>query len=292
MLSPGDHQRSLDCDGRSRTYLVHAPPSYDASKAAPLVLVLHGGGTNAKTMVRFCSLNETADSGGFLAVYPSGTGRNPNWLTWNAGNCCGDAMRQDVDDVGFIRALLDDLAGVAEIDLNRVYATGMSNGGMMAYRLASELSDRIAAIASVSGPVATDTCRPTRPVSILHFHGTADEFTPYAGGRGPKSLKQTEFRSVDSSVRCWVEANGCPPRAAESLISESGDALTIERRCWSPGEEGSEVVLYTIHGGGHTWPGRIPLAAYLGPAATAISANDLIWEFFQRHSRRPPNTQR
>jgi polyhydroxybutyrate depolymerase len=285
MLSPGDHQRSLDFDRRSRTYLVHVPPSYDGSQPAAVVLILHGGGTNAKTMVRFCGLNGTADRGGFLAVYPSGTGRNPNWLTWNGGSCCGDAMRQNIDDVGFIRALLDDLAGEAEIDVNRVYATGMSNGGMMAYRLACELSDRFAAIASVSGPMTVDTCRPTRPVSILHFHGTADEFAPYNGGRGPKSLLETEFRSVDFSVRRWIDANGCPRDPIEAVIFEPEDALRIEKQCWGPGEEGSEVVLYTIRGGGHTWPGRVPLAAYLGPAATAISANDILWEFFQRHSR-------
>jgi polyhydroxybutyrate depolymerase len=285
MLSPGDHQRSLEYGGRTRAYLIHVPPRLQASTKAPVVLVLHGGGTNAKTMVRFCGLNETADRGGFLAVYPSGTGRNPNLLAWNAGNCCGYAMRENVDDVGFIRALLDDLANVAEIDIIRVFATGMSNGGMMAYRLASELSDRIAAIASVSGPMGIDACRPTRPVSILHFHGTADEFAPYAGGRGPKSFAQTEFRSVDFTMRCWIEANGCPPDAAVSVVSGPAEVLQVEKRCWGPGTEGSEVVLYSIHGGGHTWPGRIPLAAYLGPATTAISANDILWDFFRRHSR-------
>ena len=184
-----------------------------------------------------------------------------------------------------LRVLLDDLAGLAEIDVNRVYATGMSNGGMMAYRLASELSDRFAAIASVSGPMTIDTCRPNRPVSILHFHGTADEFAPYYGGRGPKSLTETEFRSVELSVQSWIEANGCPRDPTEEDISDSEDVLRIEKRRWGPGEEGSEVVLYTIRGGGHTWPGRVPLAAYLGAAATAISANDILWDFFQRHSR-------
>ena len=161
----------------------------------------HGGGTNAKTMVRFCGLNETADRDGFLAVYPNGSGRNPNLLTWNAGNCCAYAMRQNVDDVGFVGALLDDLSGFANVDPKRVFATGMSNGGMLAYRLASELSQRIASIASVSGPMGTDACRPTRPVSVLHFHGTSDEFAPYAGGRGPKSFIQSVFRSVDFSIR-------------------------------------------------------------------------------------------
>jgi polyhydroxybutyrate depolymerase len=286
MLSPGDHRRSLACGERTRTYLIHVPPSFDPAQPVPVVLVFHGGGTNARTMVRFCGLNETADRYGFLAVYPSGTGRNPNLLTWNAGNCCGDALRDNVDDVGFVAALLDDLAGLADIDPNRVFATGMSNGGMLAYRVASELSERIAAIASIAGPMGTEDCRPTRPVSIVHFHGTADEFTPYAGGLGRKSLTTIVFRSARDSVRCWVAANGCPemPQESSSKAEETG-GFAVEKSVWGPGTAGSEVVLYTIHGGGHTWPGRIPLGTYLGPSATGISANELLWTFFERHGR-------
>jgi polyhydroxybutyrate depolymerase len=286
MLSPGDHRRSLACGERTRTYLIHVPPSFDPAQPVPVVLVFHGGGTNARTMVRFCGLNETADRYGFLAVYPSGTGRNPNLLTWNAGNCCGDALRDNVDDVGFVAALLDDLAGLADIDPNRVFATGMSNGGILAYRLASELSERIAAIASIAGPMGTDRCQPTRPVSILHFHGTADEFTPYAGGLGPKSLTTIVFRSAADSVSCWVTSNGCPERPQKSTIqAKEAGGFPVEKSVWGPGAAGTEVVLYTIHGGGHTWPGRIPLGTYLGPSATGISANELLWTFFERHGR-------
>jgi polyhydroxybutyrate depolymerase len=224
---------------------------------------------------------------GFLAVYPSGTGQNPNFLTWNAGNCCGYAAQENVDDVGFIRALLDDIARVAVIDSNRVFAAGMSNGGMLAYRLACELSERIAAIASVAGPMAIDTCRPTRPVSILHFHGTADEFTPYVGGRGARSTMRTPFRSVESSIGSWIEANCCPPVPSEFMIpAKSGEALPVERRIWGPGTQESEVALYTVLGGGHTWPGRVPRATDLGPSTTAISANAVLWDFFQHHPKR------
>jgi polyhydroxybutyrate depolymerase len=284
MLSPGDQLRSLSFGGRQRSYLIHVPPQYDPSRPTPVVLVFHGGGTNAKTMVRFCGLSETADRAGFLSVYPSGSGRNPNFLTWNAGNCCGQAMRENTDDVGFVRVLLDDLAQIAHTDSKRIFATGMSNGGMMAYRLASEASDRIAAIASISGPMGTETCSPHRPVSILHFHGTEDEFAPYGGGRGPKSFTQSVFHSVEFTVGSWIEANGCPVVGAESIVSnENEDGMRVTRTKWSPGRDDSEVVLYTIHGGGHTWPGRIPLAQYLGPVTTAVSANDGMWEFFARH---------
>src|SRR4051812_17686664 len=175
MLAAGDHQRSIDWDGRLRTYLVHVPAGRETSGPMPVVLAYHGLGTNAKTMVRFCGLSETADREGFLVVYPNGTGESPNVLTWNAGNCCAYALMHNVDDVGFTRALLDELAGMMSVDANRVFAAGMSNGGMMAYRLACELGDRIAAIASVSGPMEIAGVRPARPVSVIHFHGTEDE---------------------------------------------------------------------------------------------------------------------
>jgi len=287
MLSAGDHWRSLEFDGRTRTYLVHVPREYDPGKPTPVVLVFHGGSSNVKTMVRFCGLSEMADEAGFLAVFPSGSGRTGNLLTWNAGDCCGYAMRENIDDVGFVRTLLDDLAGVANVDSRRVFATGMSNGGMLAYRLASEMSERIAAIAAVGGPMGTDACRPTRPVSILHFHGTADEFAPFAGGRGKKSLTQTRFRSVEFSIHEWIRANGCPEKGVEREIPNDGqDGTSVTRTIWGPGRSGSEVVLYTIHGGGHTWPGRTPLLPSLGMATAAVSANEIIWKFFVIHARK------
>src|SRR5581483_1221143 len=138
----------------------------------PVVLAFHGGGSNAMQMADFCGLNAKADGAGFIVAYPEGSGRLARDHTWNGGNCCGYAMEQKVDDVGFVRVLLDDLAWRARIDTKRVYATGMSNGAVMAYRLASELADRIAAIAPVAGPMGTATCKPSRPVSVMHFHGT------------------------------------------------------------------------------------------------------------------------
>jgi polyhydroxybutyrate depolymerase len=125
-LTIGDHTRSLEVDKRPRTYLVHVPPNYDPKKPAPVVLVFHGGGSNAEQMVTFCGLNETADQHGFVVVYPNGTGRLGNLLTFNGGNCCGSAMTNNVDDVAFTKALLDDLARVVKVDPKRVYVTGMS----------------------------------------------------------------------------------------------------------------------------------------------------------------------
>jgi len=283
-LTPGDHKQSIEFDQRSRTYLVHIPPSYDGAKPWPVVLVFHGGATDAEIMVRFCGLNEKADEAGFIVVYPNGTGRLEKALTWNAGNCCGYAMTNKVDDVGFTRVLLDDLGGMVTIDPGRVYATGMSNGAIMVYRLASELSDRIAAIAPVSGPMGTETCNPKRPISVIHFHGTDDLNAPFRGGKGTRSLTQTDFYPVEHSIHAWVKVNGCPEEPV--TVKEPGkveDGTTIIRQTHGPGKEGVEVVLITIEGGGHTWPGKESRLTTLGKSTKNISANDVMWEFFKKH---------
>lgn len=285
-LSAGDHSRKLTVDGRQREYLVHVPRKYDGTEPTPVVLAFHGGGSNAAQMVRFCGLDEKADDAGFLVVYPSGSGRTEQLLTWNAGNCCGYAQHEKIDDVVFARQLLDDLAKVARIDADRVFATGMSNGGMMAYFLASELSDRIAAVAPVGGPMGTEECHPKRAVPVIHFHGTDDKFAPFQGGRGERSLSQTNFLSVEHSIGCWIKANGCHEKpAVVDLPIEIEDGTKVTRKTWGGGRNGAEVVLVEIAGAGHTWPGRRPPLLYLGKSTKNISANDVIWDFFQRHPR-------
>jgi polyhydroxybutyrate depolymerase len=281
-LGPGDYKRDLKIGDLERSYLVHVPAKYDAKQPTPVVLSFHGGGSNAEQMVKFCGLNTKADEAGFIVVYPSGTG----WLgllTFNGGNCCAYAMNNDIDDVGFTRALLDDLATVANVDGKRVFATGMSNGGIISYRLASELSDRIAAIAPVGGPMGTETCAPKRPVPVLHFHGTNDNFAPFKGGRG-KGVSGTDFYSVEHSMQAWIKANGCPTEPVVTKLPDKvDDGMTVTKKVYGPGKEGSEVVLIEIEGGGHTWPGRVPPVKFLGPSTLDISANDLMWEFFEKH---------
>jgi polyhydroxybutyrate depolymerase len=286
-LAPGDHRRVLTVGGLERDYLVHVPAAYEGTKAAAVVLAFHGGLSNAAQMVHFCGLSDKADQAGFIAVYPNGTGLKEGAYTWNAGNCCGYAQRQNIDDVGFVRAVLDDLAGVARIDSRRVYATGMSNGGLVAYRLAAELSDRIAAIAPVAGPMGTETCKPSRPVSVMHFHGTDDRFAPFDGGQGERSVSQIHFFSVKHSIDNWVGANGCPREPiVTSLDSKVDDGTKVTRSLYGPGKAGAEVVLYRIEGAGHTWPGRKPSLLFLGKSTLNILANDLMWEFFEKHARK------
>jgi polyhydroxybutyrate depolymerase len=284
LSSPGDHLLELEHDGRRRTALVHVPPAALGTARLPLLLAMHGGGTDARTMADFCGLSEKADAAGFFVVYPDGTGRQDGLYTWNAGNCCGYALRYGVDDVAFIDRLLDRLDNELAIDRQRIFATGMSNGAMLAYRLADELSQRFAAIAPVAGPMGSAECHPRRPVSVIHFHGTGDDFAPYQGGKGLKSLSKAVFYSVDHSVAAWVAANGCPSQpAVETLTTASESAMPVTRRVYGPGRDNSEVILVTIEGGGHTWPGRVSKFNFLGPTTLDISANDLMWEFFLRH---------
>jgi polyhydroxybutyrate depolymerase len=284
-LQSGDHTRTLTVGHRKRSFVVRLPKSYDGTRPYPVVLAYHGGGSNAEQMVHFCGLNEKADRAGFIVAYPNGTGpQERGALTWNGGNCCGYAVQHNVDDVAFTRALLDDLAKVVKLDPRRVYATGMSNGALLVYRLASELSDRIAAIAPVAGPMGIATCSPKRPVPVIHFHGTNDDFAPFNGGTGAKSLTGTNHYSVDHSIRAWVKANGCKEEPVTvELPDQAKDGTKVRKKTYGGGKDGAEVVLVVIEGGGHTWPGRQPLVKVLGRSTRNVSANDLIWEFFEKH---------
>ncbi|HET6881825.1 MAG TPA: PHB depolymerase family esterase [Pirellulales bacterium] len=253
-LHPGE-SRSINVGSLHRSYVVHVPKQPAASAPLPVVLALHGATMNGAMMAWFTDLNRKADEAGFLAVYPNGTGRRSS-LFWNGGNCCGWAMQNNIDDVAFINALLDELMKDYAIDTRQIFATGMSNGGIMVYRLAAELSHRIAAVAPVAGCMETAMGNLKRPVSLLHFHGTDDDFVPFKGGKGKKSITGTPFRSVEQSIEIWVKANGCPESPAVDVLSQDGDGMTVTRKTYGPGKDGAEVALIAIEGGGHTWPGK------------------------------------
>ena len=283
-LTPGDHLRSLEVEGRTRTYHVHVPPQYDATAPTPVVLAYHGAMTNGLMMAGFSGLSKKADEAGFVVVYPNGTGSAELMLFWNAGG-----MRRrngaKADDVAFTANILDDLASVINVDPKRVYATGLSNGGMMCYRLAAELSDRIAAIAPVAGTMAIDDPEPKRPVPVIHFHGTDDKLVPF-GGLDEKGKRIVALKSVDETMRIWAKIDECPDEPAVADLPDAADDGTkVTRKIWGPGKDGAEVVLYTITGGGHTWPGKPRVVRFLGKSTKNISANDLMWEFFQKHPR-------
>jgi polyhydroxybutyrate depolymerase len=277
---PGDYRRTVEVGGMKRTYNVHVPPKYDAKRPTPVVLALHGAAMNGAMMRFFCGLDRKADAEGFVVVYPDGTGSGKTFLTWNSGGLLLRGGKQP-DDVAFIAALLDDLATVVNVDPKRVYATGMSNGAMMSYRLAAELSDRIAAIAPVAGTMAVPRAEGKRPVPVIHFHGTKDGLVPYEGFA--RKMPLVTIKSVEDSVACWVRANGCREAPETTEVTDGKkDGLRVTRKVHGGGRGGSEVVLYTIDGGGHTWPGR-PFGEFLGKTSREIHANDLIWEFFRKH---------
>jgi polyhydroxybutyrate depolymerase len=282
-----EEKRTVQVGGRARSYLLHLPASFDPKREYPVVVAFHGGASNAEAMVRFSGLSEKADQAGFIAVYPSGSGRLSRALTWNAGRCCGYASAKGIDDVAFTRALVDDLGRLARVDRRRVYATGISNGGMMAYRVAAELPDLIAAVASVSGTLEVAVPAGRRPLPVLHFHGTDDKFVPFEGGRGPRSLATGPHASVEHTIRTWTTLDGCRPEPRrEELPLVVTDGTNVVRESYPGCRDGSEVVLYEIRGGGHTWPGRQPRPAVgtmLGRTSGNVSANDVMWEFFRRH---------
>jgi polyhydroxybutyrate depolymerase len=268
---------------RQRSAVVVVPEGPPPPAGWPLVLAFHGGQSHPDMMRRFSGLDAWAAAGLAAVAFPAGTGSRPGMLTWNGGNCCGEARADDADDVGFAAAVIDAVAGRVSVDPRRVHATGMSNGAMMAYRVAAELAGRIASAAPVAGPNAFFPLAPVRPVPILHFHGTLDEFTPLDGGVGRRSVTRVAHRPVVEGLLEWAHVNGCPPEPVRTPLPCSDAGLAVERLTWGPGRAGSEVVFVRIAGGGHTWPGRRPDSFFLGPSALSLDANPLIWEFFARH---------
>jgi len=284
-VSAEDLTRTLTVDGLSRSYLVHFPANHNPEQPIPVVLILHGAAQNAIAMQKLTQFDAVADREGFLTVYLNGTGPLPFALTFNAGGVLPPFDRKLPDDVRYTSAVLDDLAELTTVDPRRVFACGYSNGGMMCYRLAAELSDRIAAIGSIAGSQAIELPLPARPVPVIHFHGSQDPIVPPAGPDETIPPFLT-FLSVDDTVNIWVQHNGCSESPAiEKLPNDVRDATTVIRSAYTACTHDGEVQLYWIVGGGHTWPGsgRLP-NPITGRTTQDISANELLWTFFQRHS--------
>ena len=275
-LSPGNHTFTI----HERTYIAHIPASQGA---LPLIINLHGGGSNAESQQRYSGMDAVADREHFIAVYPDGTGRG-RFLVWNAGTCCGRAPMQRIDDVAFIRTVIDDLAKRTSIDRTRVYATGLSNGSMMSYRLAAEAPDLVAAVAPVSGSMVLAQFHPTLAVPIMHFHSVDDPRALYNGGLGPQ-FPMTSTRvmhpPVEQQLAKWIAHDGCPTVAkVEKRLA--GDGTTATKLVYSPCRSGAPVVLWKMTGSGHVWPGKDSKAErILGPPNHLIDANEEMWAFFR-----------
>lgn len=270
----GDLEYRMTYDGMERSYILHVPPGYDSSQPVALVLAFHGITLDAGEMMRISGFNHQSDEEGFLVAYPNASGSQ---MSWNGGHCCGEAAKNNVDDVGFVRAVIAEITAAYNIDPKRIYATGFSNGAILVYRLACEMADQIAAIGPVSATQALEdkqACRPSRPVAVIHFHGTADEPNPYNGGVSPGGV---QFISVNDAISFWINANGCPAQAQQDV---SG---SIIHDVYAPCREGSSVELYTVTGGMHAWPGGEAVNQRMGEPTMEISATSLMWEFFNSH---------
>jgi polyhydroxybutyrate depolymerase len=274
-----EERRTLWVDGVSRGYLMYLPSAYRAGRPAPLVLVFHGGGGRASGIAPHTGFSRLADREGFVTVYPDGLqGR------WNDGR--GYAATHD--DVGFVRALLDTLERELSIDPRRIYATGISNGAMFSYRLACDLPGVFAAVAPVAGAMPVDlapSCRHAEPVSVLAMQGTADPLMPYAGGGVAR--RRGRVLSAEQSVAFWATLDGCaePALVTPEADLAPDDGTRVRHATFNGCPDRRSVELYSIEGGGHTWPGGPPVGGSVGRVSRDIDATPLIWAFFAQHAR-------
>jgi polyhydroxybutyrate depolymerase len=276
--SPAGVSRTLQVNGESRGYFLYLPPTWHRGRPAPLVFVFHGGGGQASGIAPHTGFSRLADREGFVVAYPQGLGGR-----WNDGR--GYAATHD--DVGFVRVLLDTLTRELGIDPRRVYATGISNGAMFSYRLACDLPGTFAAVAPVAGAMPADlapTCERTQPLSVVAFQGTTDPLMPYMGGG--VALRRGRVLSAERSIAFWATVDGCTPSPAPAdAVDHVVDGTRVRHTVFAGCGEGRSVELYTIEGGGHTWPGGPAAGWRVGRVSRELDATEVIWAFFAGHSR-------
>src|SRR3990172_5864819 len=279
-------------NGTPRSYRLHIPGGTDPSLKMPLIIVLHGLGDNPWIMEVHTGLSRLADRHQFMVVYPYGTGGLQNkYMSWNAGSCCATAMVEDIDDVGFINALTDNLVSRYSVDPDRIYLTGYSNGAMLVHRLAAQTPGKFAAASVVSGSIAGASYptfkyyslpSPKRPFPIIMFHGEEDQVVPFAGGENVYSLQPglAKFSSFSDTLAYWANANHCP------LPEITKPASGVTLRNYSDCETGEAVLGYSLSNRGHIWPGSIVEGLIYGNAGR-LDAGEISWEFFQKYTRKP-----
>jgi len=288
---PGTYQQKLNMEvmGAKRNYWLHIPANYDPQKETPLVVVVHGAFSTARKMEKESGFSEVADQEGFLVAYPSGAyGLFGLFQHWNAGHCCGKAVNDNIDDVGFLDTVIDDISQRFLVDSKRIYMVGFSNGGMLTYRFAAERTNRLAAAATLAAALGGRPSSkspwwkispPSEPLPMIIFHARDDEIVPYYGGISPRKGGERKYISVAESVDFWIENNHCRKEAIEQRLY--GGRVT--RTSWADSQGENEVILYSIDNWGHKWPGRY----FTGKLDKdddfrTFNAVDLIWEFFRK----------
>ena len=261
--------------GRPRRYHVHLPRAREYEEKLPLVLALHGAPGHGANMAEFSGLRELADRRGFIAVFPDGTSaRDPVFLNWNSGSCCGYARDNNIDDVGFLRRLIQLLVAEYTVDSSRIYLTGFSKGGMMAYYFACRHAEMLAGIAVVSGAFNLSDCTPARALDVLIVHGRADTAIPY-GGELPRMippLRETEDRPVSYATRFWRRVNHCHAAG----VRAQGKTETTDYHCFR-----APLRLISLREEGHAWPGASDGLIGAEKSRTGFSVNEAIWNFWQ-----------
>ena len=267
---------SFIVDGVYRNFTVHPPVGYNAATAYPLVLNLHGYTSNAAQEEFYTQMDVSSDANHYFVVYPNGISNY--WNSFGAG----------ADDVKFLGELIDTISARYHINPKRVYSCGMSNGGYMSYTLACTLADRLAAIASVSGTMSTNTystCHPARKIPIMHVHGTTDPIVPYATGA-------TNSIGVEQTLAFWRDTDACQLTTDTVYLPNTNttDSSTVQRIRYPSCANGNEILFYKIINGGHTWPGSPVSISTYGNTNRDIYATDEIWNFFNRYTLDGPNT--
>jgi polyhydroxybutyrate depolymerase len=282
VIHAANRNEQIASGGSTRTFHVYLPSGYSTEKRWPLVFVIHGAGGQGPGMERLAHYDNFADANGIIAVYPDGIARG-----WNDGRMTRRIQRADVDDVAFFSAMLDKLESEYSVDAARVYATGISNGGFMSFRLGCDLAARFAAVAPDAATLSVNlstSCNMARPVPLLMMNGTLDPLVPYEGGEVVGG--GGEILSAAASAKAWARMNKCSPDAhVETISPKAAEGLTTRTTAYDGCAGAATVILYTIVGGGHTWPGGMQYlpAAVIGKTSREFDANEVTWKFFEAH---------
>jgi polyhydroxybutyrate depolymerase len=269
-LPAGTTERTMESGGQLRRYLIHVPPGYDGSTKTPVVVLFHGYGGTPQGVIDTTSMATLADKHHAILVAPLARGRVTEWDFRTP-------ISHPTSDLAFVRNLVKEVKTEACVDASRVYATGFSNGSVLALALACDGSTRFAAYGAVSGPYWNDTCRSAPPASIIYFHGLRDTVVPYAGAKtviGP-------LPPVNDVMASWAAHDSCPAASATTTVSRH-----VRHFTWKTCRAGSDVNVYVVDNGGHRWPGGKPYPSgrVSGVMTQEIDASTLIWRFFEQHA--------